>query len=81
MFMIHRIYRKSGVMEHSTQFFNTPIPENRQMPLDVKNRMFNICAADGADETIDYALCQVVDHSGGVWRTEIIKPMPNDEQA
>ena len=81
MFMIHRITRKSGEMEHSTQFFDTPIPEERRLPLDVQNRMFNICAADGADETIDYAMCQVVDQNGGVWRTEIIKPMPTAEQA
>ena len=81
MFIIHRIFRKSKEMGHSTQFFNDPIPENRRLPLDVQNRMFNICAADGADETIDYALCQVVDQNGDMWRTEIIKPMPSAEQA
>lgn len=81
MFMIHRINRKSGKMEHSTQFFDIPIQQDRRLPLDVQNRMFNICAADGADATIDYALCQVVDENGGIWRTEIVKPMPDAEQA
>ena len=81
MFMIHRIYRDNGEMGHSTQFFDIPTPNNGVLPQEVKNRVYSICAADGSNETIDYALCQAVDESGNVWRTEVVKPMPTAGQA
>ena len=79
MYILHRIYRKSKEMNHSTQFFpNVEIPVNTaELPQEVKNRLYQICAADGNDADIDYAMVQAVDHNGVVWRTEVIKPMPN----
>ena len=81
MFIIHRIYRKNNEMGHSTQFFDIDIPVNTaELPQEVKNRVYSICAADGNDNNIDYAMVQAVDHKGVVWRTEVIKPMPTPEQ-
>ena len=75
MFILHRVYRENGTMGHSTQYFDTK-PVDGKLPQDVKNRVYAVCDADGNKESIDYALCQVVDDNGGVWRTEVIKPMP-----
>ena len=75
MFILHRICRENGAMSHSTQFFDIPVPKTGALPQEVKNRVYAICDADGNNKTIDYALCQVVDENGNVWRTEIIKPM------
>lgn len=81
MYILHRVYRKSGNMNHSTQFFYIDTPKDGSIPTEVKNRFYNICAADSADETIDYGFTQIENHDGGVLRTEVIKPMPTAEQA
>ncbi len=78
MFILHRIYRKNNAMNHSTQFFDLDIPKTLELPQEVKNRMYSICATDGSDEAIDYSLVQAVDHKGVIWRSEIVKPMPEN---
>ena len=77
MFILNRYYRENGTMGHSTQFFDTPIPEDGKLPQEVKNRVYAICDADGNKASIDYALCDVLDENGVVWRTEVIKPLPS----
>ena len=76
MFILNRYNRKNGNMTHSSQFFDIASPADGKLPQEVKNRVYAICDADGNDASIDYALCQVIDETGSVWRTEQIKPMP-----
>ena len=76
MFFVNRYNRDNKTMTHSTQEFNIPTPTDGRLPQEVLNRVYAICDADGNKESIDYAMCQVVDDNGTVWRTEVIKPMP-----
>lgn len=76
MFILHRIYRENDTMGHSTQYFDVPIPTDGRLPQEVINRVYAICDADGNKASIDYALCQVTDENGNLWRTEVIKPLP-----
>lgn len=76
MFILNRYYRDNGTMGHSTQYFDIPAPTEGGLPQEVKNRVYAICDADGNKASIDYALCNVLDESGNVWRTEVIKPLP-----
>ena len=76
MFILNRYYRDGGTMGHSTQFFDIPTPKDGKLPQEVKNRVYAICDADGNKASIDYALCDVLDENGNVWRTEVIKPLP-----
>ena len=80
MFILHRISRTDGQMTHSTQFFDIDIPTDGKLPQEVKNRLYAVCTADGTTPSIDYAMVQVVDENGAVWRTEIVKEMPKPEQ-
>lgn len=79
MFILHRISRTEGQMTHSTQFFNIDIPTDGKLPQEVKNRFYAVCTADGTATDIDYAMEQIVDETGAVWRTEIVKEMPKAE--
>ena len=76
MFIVNRYYRENENIQHSTQFFDIPVPEDGKLPQEVKNRVYAICDADGNKASIDYALCQVTDENGNPWRTEVIKPLP-----
>ena len=78
MFIVNRYSRKNGAMSHSSQFFDIAVPADGKLPQDVKNRVYAICDADGNDASIDYALCQVIDENGNVWRTESIKAIPTN---
>ena len=76
MFILHRIYRDNDTMGHSTQYFDILTPTDGRLPQEVLNRVYAICDADGNKASIDYALCQVTDENGNLWRTEVIKPLP-----
>ena len=77
MFIVNRYFKeKGGNHQHSSQYFDIPIPTDGNIPQDVKNRMYAICDADGNNPNVDYALCQTIDETGRVWRTELIKPLP-----
>ena len=76
MFIVNRYYRENENMQHSTQFFDISTPTDGRLPQEVLNRVYAICDADGNKESIDYAMCQVVEDNGTVWRTEVVKPMP-----
>lgn len=76
MLFVNRYYRDNNTMSHSTQEFNVQTPTDSRLPQEVLNRVYAICDADGNKASIDYAMCQVVEDNGTVWRTEVIKPMP-----
>lgn len=76
MFIVNRYFRENESMQHSAQFFDITTQTDGRLPQEVLNRVYAICDADGNKASIDYAMCQVVEDTGTVWRTEVIKPMP-----
>lgn len=75
MLIVNRYYRENGTLSHSTEFFENAVPENGRIPEKVNINMLKKIAADVQREGVDYAMCQIIDDNGNVYKTEVGKKL------
>ena len=77
MLIVNRYYRENGNLSHSTEFFPDATITNGTIPEDVNGNLLKKIAADIQREGVDYAMCQIIDDNGLVYKTEVGKHLPS----
>ena len=76
MLIVNRYYRENGTLGHSTEFFPDAEIVNGIIPEEVNGNLLKKIAADIQRTGVDYAMCQIVDDNGHVYKTEVGKRLP-----